>query len=111
MMLYAVFVVCLMAPFVAATGDLPHIVMLLIDDFGWADASWHRPAGYAEVQTPNMDALVKSGIELDRNYVFKVCSPTRSAIQSGRNPIHVNAQPVVILRRTFLDWTPCFSQP
>ena len=31
-------------------------------------------------------------MELDRNYAFKFCSPTRSAIQTGRNPIHVNVQ-------------------
>ena len=43
-----------------------------------------------EVQTPNLNALVKEGIELDRAYVYKYCSPTRSAIQSGRNPYHVN---------------------
>eukprot|EP00954_Amorphochlora_amoebiformis_P023997 1363401-Amorphochlora_amoeboformis.AAC.2 len=29
---------------------------------------------------------VSEGIELDRHYVYKYCSPTRSAIQSGRNP-------------------------
>jgi len=39
-----------------------------------------------------MAALLKDGIELERNYAFKFCSPTRSAIQSGRNPIHVNVQ-------------------
>ena len=93
MSLKLLFIVLVLASLVSA-GDLPHVVMLLVDDFGWADASWHRPSGYAEVQTPNMDALVKAGIDLDRNYVFKVCSPTRSAIQSGRNPIHVNAQNV-----------------
>ena len=27
-----------------------------------------------------------------RHYVFQFCSPTRSAMQSGRNPIHVNTQ-------------------
>ena len=35
---------------------------------------------------------MKEGIELDRHYVFQFCSPTRSALQSGRNPIHVNTQ-------------------
>ena len=40
--------------------------------------------------TPNMNALVKQGIEMDRQYVYKYCSPTRSAIQSGRHPYHVN---------------------
>ena len=39
-----------------------------------------------------MQELVDTGIELTRNYVYKFCSPTRSAIQSGRNPVHVNAQ-------------------
>ena len=44
----------------------------------------------AEIKTPTMDALVADGIELDRHYVFKHCSPTRSAIQTGRSPYHVN---------------------
>lgn len=78
--------------------DLPNIVFVLVDDWGWADASWHREPGYREVQTPNMQSLVDSGIELDRNYVHKYCSPTRCAIQSGRNPIHVNAQNVAMTR-------------
>ena len=37
-----------------------------------------------------MDALVAAGIELERHYVYKYCSPTRTSIQSGRNPYHVN---------------------
>lgn len=78
--------------------ELPHIIFILIDDFGWADASWHREPGYSEVQSPNMHALLESGIELDRNYVHKFCSPTRSAIQSGRNPIHVNANNFAMTR-------------
>jgi len=68
----------------------PNILNILVDDFGWADAGWHRPEGYEDVQSPNMNALVKAGVELDRHYVYKYCSPTRSAVQSGRNPIHVN---------------------
>ena len=64
-----------------------HIVAILADDFGWADAGWHAKHG---VVTPQMNSLVQSGIELNRNYVHKYCSPTRSAIQSGRHPMHVN---------------------
>ena len=44
----------------------------------------------AEIQTPNLDALVSQGIELDRHYAFAFCSPSRSALHTGRNPIHVN---------------------
>lgn len=47
-------------------------------------AGVHVPAT-TEVQTPNLDQLVREGIELDRAYVYKYCSPTRSALQSGRN--------------------------
>jgi len=43
-----------------------------------------------EVQTPTMDSLCKEGIELNQSYAFWYCSPSRSAIQTGRNPIHVN---------------------
>lgn len=53
---------------------------------------WHAKSNsaVAEVQTPRLDALAADGIVLGRAYAFKYCSPTRCAIQSGRNPIHVN---------------------
>jgi len=70
-------------------------VYTLVDDFGWADAGWHRPDNYTDVRTPGFNALVKEGVELDRHYVFKMCSPTRSAVQVGRNPIHVNVLNIV----------------
>eukprot|EP01043_Picozoa_sp_COSAG02_P000887 COSAG02_NODE_18_length_54986_cov_345.599322_21_plen_249_part_00 len=75
---------------VAGAEPKPNIVMHLADDFGWANAGWHRPEGYKEVQTPHMDTLVKEGIELDHAYSYKFCSPTRSCLQSGRLPVHVN---------------------
>jgi len=71
--------------------------MILLDDYGWANAGWHNnvtTSGEREVQTPNLDRLVRTGIELNNHYTFKFCSPTRSALQSGRNPIHVNVQNV-----------------
>ena len=77
----------------------PHILLALLDDWGWADAGWHRnytaPGGSfvpstAEVITPHMHRLVREGIELDRAYAYKYCSPSRSALQSGREPYHVN---------------------
>ena len=37
-----------------------------------------------------MVSLVNEGVELDRHYAYMFCSPSRSAVQSGRNPIHVN---------------------
>ena len=69
----------------------PHIFFALADDTGWNNVGWHARANAAgaEVSTPNLDALATAGIELTRSYAFKYCSPSRCAIQSGRNPIHV----------------------
>lgn len=72
----------------------PHILHIILDDWGWGDATWHRPEKILHhmPKTPSIDALLRQGVELDRHYVFRVCSPTRSAIQAGRNPLQVNIQ-------------------
>ena len=51
-------------------------------DPGWSDVGWHD--GFAK--TPNLDRLVKEGVELDQHYVQPVCTPTRTALMSGRYP-------------------------
>jgi arylsulfatase B len=69
----------------------PHIFMMVADDYGWANAGWHRSANdRTEVRTPHMNALVAAGVELDRAYQYKFCSPSRCSLQSGRLPVHVN---------------------
>jgi arylsulfatase I/J len=85
----------------AQTPPKPHIITILADDYGWANVGYHRDPPINDIQTPVIDSLVKQGIELDRHYVFKYCSPTRSAILSGRNPIHVNV----------LNLAPTFHNP
>ena len=63
---------------------------MLIDDYGWFNFGSHQATPNPEVVTPNLDALAQSGILLDRHYVFKYCSPSRCALQTGRNPLQVN---------------------
>ena len=73
----------------ASAPTKPNLIFVLVDDWGWASLGIHNPTN-PEVVTPNIDALIADGILLERNYVFKYCSPSRCALQSGRNPIHVN---------------------
>lgn len=82
-------------------SPLPHIVMLLVDDWGHADVGFHRQAGFNETVTPNLDGLATSGVILDQFYDHKYCSPTRSSLQSGRLPYHVN-----VLNDDMAIWNP-----
>ena len=63
--------------------DKPHIVYILVDDWGWANVGYHRNLPTREVDTPNFDSLVKNGLELDQFYAYKFCSPTRSSLMTG----------------------------
>lgn len=75
-----------------AASIKPHIVFMLVDDWGWANVGYHRNPATNEVVTPNIDNLVKEGLELDQHYAYRMCSPSRSCLMSGRLPVHVNDQ-------------------
>jgi len=64
-------------------------MVILADDLGWGNVGFHNTEDPL-IHTPNMDALVANGLELTRHYVSPLCSPSRSAFQSGRLPVHVN---------------------
>lgn len=61
-----------------------HILLIVVDDLGWSDVGFHG----AKFKTPNMDKLAYDGVILDNYYVQPICSPTRSALMTGRYPIH-----------------------
>lgn len=62
----------------------PHLVFILTDDLGWNDIGFHD----ARVMTPTLDQLAAEGVMLERHYVYRYCSPTRSSLLSGRLPYH-----------------------
>lgn len=61
----------------------PNIVILLADDQGFADVSYHEHP--TEVSTPAIDQLAKSGVVFTNGYVSAyVCAPTRAGMLTGR---------------------------
>ena len=64
----------------------PHLVHVVVDDLGWHNTQLSN----AEVISPNIVALQRSGIRLERHYTYRYCSPTRCSLLSGRLPHHVS---------------------
>jgi len=61
-----------------------NIVVFLADDLGYGDLGCY---GHPIIQTPNLDALAKQGMRFTQCYAASaVCSPSRSAILTGRTP-------------------------
>jgi arylsulfatase A len=62
----------------------PNIVVLLCDDLGYGDLGCF---GHPRIRTPAIDRLAREGARLTCLYAgAPVCSPSRAALFSGRNP-------------------------
>lgn len=62
----------------------PNIVVVFIDDMGWADFSCF---GNKDVKTPNIDALAAEGMRFEQFCVnAPICSPSRTALLTGQYP-------------------------
>ncbi len=63
-------------------GRHPNIIFLLTDDQGYGDLSAH---GNPILKTPNLDRLNAEGVRFEDFCVSPTCSPTRSALMTGRH--------------------------
>ena len=67
----------------AQAAEKPNIVIILADDLGYADLGFRG----SDIQTPNLDRLASEGMVLNRFYSLPICTPTRSALMTARDPI------------------------
>jgi arylsulfatase A len=62
----------------------PNLILILADDLGWKDVGY---AGSTFYRTPNIDRLAMEGMRFSQAYSAAcLCSPSRGAIYSGKNP-------------------------
>ena len=67
----------------AGAEKKPNIVFILVDNVGWGDFSVYGGTN----ATPRIDKMASEGIRFNNYNVEAQCTPTRSAILTGRHPI------------------------
>jgi arylsulfatase A-like enzyme len=68
----------------------PNIVFILVDNIGWGDFSVYG----GTTATPRIDGLANSGIRCNNYNVEAQCTPTRSAILTGRQSVRTGCYTV-----------------
>ncbi|MBC2688826.1 arylsulfatase [Pseudomonas kielensis] len=68
------------------SGRKPNILILLVDDLGWGDVGAYGGGTAVGAPTPHIDSLASGGLKLTSTYAQPTCTPTRSAMMTGRLP-------------------------
>jgi len=68
-------------------GKPPNILYILLDDVGFGEIGMDELSVIRGYKTPNLSALAKEGLSLQRTYSEPSCTPTRVAMMTGRYPI------------------------
>lgn len=76
----------------AAAATPPNIIFILADDLGWHDVGFSGSG----IDTPHIDGLLANGVRLSHYYGQPVCTPSRTAITTGRFPIAYGMQSYVL---------------
>ncbi len=72
-------------------GDnAPNVVLVLVDDTGFAQLGCYG----SDIDTPNLDALARNGLQFTNFHVTPLCSPTRAALLTGRSQHSVGMRSV-----------------
>jgi arylsulfatase A-like enzyme len=82
---------------VKAPEAAPNVVVVLLDDFGFGQSSTFGGA----IEMPNLDRLAAEGLRYNNFHVAALCSPTRVALQTGRNHHSANAGAVMDIATAF----------
>ena len=68
----------------ANADERPNIVLIISDDQAWTDYSF---MGHPAIKTPNLDALAKRSLVMERGYVAApLCRPSLASMVTGLYP-------------------------
>src|SRR5215471_13881855 len=75
----------------ATPSSKPNVVFFLVDNVGWGAFSVYG----GTTATPRIDKLASEGIRFNNYNVEGQCTPSRSAIMTGRHPVRSGTSSVI----------------
>ncbi|MDW7692901.1 sulfatase [Flammeovirgaceae bacterium SG7u.111] len=102
-----------------AQNKKPNIIFIVADDLGWQDVGF---MGSQWFETPNLDRLAKESLVFSDAYMYPTCSPSRTALLTGKQSFRTGVYTVPVLERgnnqdnIFSRWTvgtehPVYAEP
>ncbi|MDP8218879.1 MAG: sulfatase-like hydrolase/transferase, partial [Candidatus Theseobacter exili] len=125
MTLKLIFLLILVLPFhvfskpKSTIAKKPNIVFIMADDLGWQDVGF---MGSKWFETPHLDKLAGESLVFTQAYMYPTCSPSRTALLTGRQSFRTGVYTVPVLegkdpqKNIYSRWTvglehPVYSQP
>ncbi|MBO9419214.1 arylsulfatase [Labrenzia sp. R4_2] len=71
----------------AIAQDRPNLLLIFLDNFGWGEPGFNGGGIVRGAATPELDQLAADGLRLTNFNVEVQCTPSRSAIMTGRYAI------------------------
>jgi len=78
---FSIFLIPVALKGISSSGKHPNVIIVITDDQGYGDIGAH---GNPMIKTPNIDKLYSESVRLTNFHVDPTCTPTRSALMSGR---------------------------
>ncbi len=96
----------------APPPEAPNIILILVDDQGWGGTSvpMHPEieGSYSDFyEMPNLEKLAEEGMRFSNAYAaHPMCSPTRAAIQTGKEPSRLGMTDIINRHGAFREGNP-----
>jgi arylsulfatase len=75
--------------------EKPNVVFMMVDNLGWGEIGAYGGGILRGTETPRLDTLAEEGMMLLNFNVENQCTPSRSALMTGRHPIRSGTTRVV----------------
>ena len=82
----AILCLCLLSS-LAVADDRPNVVIVFMDNFGWGEPGFNGGGIIRGAATPRLDQVAAEGLRLTNFNVEVQCTPSRSALMTGRYAI------------------------